>query len=333
MGTLEQSTNNDPDVVLYIEHSGIGNTVLSTPLLKAVRLLKPHCHLYVHCWNRSVRAFEGLEFIDSCFVTPPSYLTNPLRSNIDYLIVSPVGALANIVSSFVNTTKHLLRINVGPFWAKHEAEYKFDIAKQLGFIGPMPPCSFATFDCNVEKAESWLKSTGFNTFICINASFLKTGHWHLKGWDRYAELLTQLNVKYPEYNYVFIGTKEDRGDADRIINGAHIKDGKCFNLCGKSDDIKDTAAVMLQSDLVIGNDGGLQHIAAALGVPTVTIFLFTNIIKNRPLGPLSHIAANDCDKRLTCQHHIELIDVCSQNGCMSVSVDKVMEKVGMALDK
>jgi ADP-heptose:LPS heptosyltransferase len=90
---------------------------------------------------------------------------------------------------------------------------------------------------------------------------------------------------------------------------------------------------MLQSDLVIGNDGGLQHIAAALGVPTVTIFLFTNIIKNRPLGPVSYVAANDCDNRLTCQHHIELIDVCSQNGCMSVSVDKVMEKVGMALDK
>ena len=44
-----------------------------------------------------------------------------------------------------------------------------------------------------------------------------------------------------------------------------------INLAGNTD-LLQAAAILAQSQLFIGNDSGLGHIAAAAGTPTVTVF-------------------------------------------------------------
>lgn len=51
------------------------------------------------------------------------------------------------------------------------------------------------------------------------------------------------------------------------------------------------AEAVCQARLYIGNDGGMTHLAAALGVPTVALFGPTDPAIWRPLGPHVHVAA------------------------------------------
>lgn len=349
-----------PETIVYVEHSGIGNMVLSTPLLKALRQLKPNAQICVHTWDRSVRALEGADFVDVISTKHPQLLINSIKRKIDHVLVSPVGAMKEVVQIFANYAHKTYSINIGPFYGKHEAEYKLDLARYLGYKGPLPPCEFPIFEDNLFNANAAWDANGLmhTPFFCINASFLKSDHWNAKHWGdtQYTKLLIELHKIYPDHMFVFVGSKDDEGDADRIsanmeptrsMDKEHRPIEECLgevpeklirNSCGKFNDIKDSAAFISKSVLVIGNDGGLQHIAAAMGVPTLTIFTFTNPIKNRPLSSNSHVVLNPCNDRIKCQHlpwntfrrneYGEYEDSpCYKNDCLKVSVEKVVAKI------
>jgi heptosyltransferase-1 len=51
-------------------------------------------------------------------------------------------------------------------------------------------------------------------------------------------------------------------------------------------DLLELTALLGSAALVIGGDTGPVHLAASLGVPTLAVFLTTDAIRNRPLGPI-----------------------------------------------
>jgi len=59
-------------------------------------------------------------------------------------------------------------------------------------------------------------------------------------------------------------------------------------LTGKTD-LKKAVAILDKADLLITNDTGPAHIAAALGRPTLVIFGPTNPLTTRPLSPAAEI--------------------------------------------
>jgi len=347
--------------IVFVENSGLGNLVLSTPMLKAIKMIKPNCELIVLTWNRSASVLEGANFIDLLLtIEQGNIILNNFQPYIDHLLISPVGALTQIVDVLKPYSKKCYQINPGSFWGKHEAEYKLDLAKQMGYKGSLLPCEVPIFDYNIENANAVIQTNDLinKPFFCINASYLKNDHWNIKHWGnyQYTRLLIELNKLYPDHYFVFVGAKEDKGDADRInanMNPTRNMDkNDCFteeflgdvpeelvkNVCGAFNDIKDSAAFISKSVLLIGNDGGLQHIAAALNVSSVTIFTFTNPIKNRPLSSKSYLIMNPCNERIKCQHlpwnnfkrndYGEYRDSsCYKNGCLNVPVDKVITKV------
>jgi len=65
---------------------------------------------------------------------------------------------------------------------------------------------------------------------------------------------------------VLVGTESERDAGDNIASGR----GRVINLCGRTD-IATAAAVMARAKLFIGNDSGLAHLAAAVGIPLVVL--------------------------------------------------------------
>ena len=125
----------------------------------------------------------------------------------------------------------------------------------------------------------------------------------MKRWDKFPELASKfhdvaivgtqmdLSVKYsrlyPEWIKKRFGKGLGRkGRLTRILNffskkynwdntfPSHVK-----NYIGKLS-LADTAALISQSGAFVGNDGGLAHVAAGVGVKTVIIFGPTDVSKN-----------------------------------------------------
>ncbi|HXG64908.1 MAG TPA: glycosyltransferase family 9 protein, partial [Blastocatellia bacterium] len=65
-------------------------------------------------------------------------------------------------------------------------------------------------------------------------------------------------------------------------------------LAGRTN-IAELKAVLACASLVISNDTGAAHVAAALGVPTVVIFGPTEHISTRPLSDLAAVVRRDVE--------------------------------------
>ena len=91
--------------------------------------------------------------------------------------------------------------------------------------------------------------------------------------------------------------------------------------------LRGTASLIKKSRLIIGNDSGLLHIAAAVGTPIVMIAGPTNIARSQPVSPLLHIVT----KGLECQpcyttFNDEKASSCPHRNCLEeITVDEVWE--------
>ena len=115
-----------------------------------------------------------------------------------------------------------------------------------------------------------------------------------KKWpiENFAALAEKIDAKY-RCSIVAVGAESDKAIAENLKAAAqtHI-----VNLAGKTN-IAQLVAVLAGAKFVVSNDTGPAHIAAALGVPMVLIFGFTNPSRVGPYGRDNTIAAVDADKR------------------------------------
>ena len=82
----------------------------------------------------------------------------------------------------------------------------------------------------------------------------------------YAELAQHLHAQ--GYAVWLIGSPKDKDVADKIVA---LGNQQVINLCGNTD-LVEAIALMACADLVVSNDSGLMHIAAALNRPLLAIF-------------------------------------------------------------
>jgi ADP-heptose:LPS heptosyltransferase len=326
--------------IVLISHSGIGNLIHTTPCLKALRSKYEEAEITLLTWPRAARILEEWSTVNVSCEHPATFCQ---RERPDIVLLAPTGAIWH--PSWDHVAHQVLRVAPGKKWIKHEVEYLMDFAYQLGYKGQIPEPQIHLDRTNHVVALTTMDRLGLRMkkFICLNIGYLKTEHWPLKHWgnDEYTILISELsnNKEWAKYEVVLVGSKEDKADGDKIIEGLNNellgdydhnlwKNSLPRNLCGAFNDIKDTAALINMSKLVVGNDGGLMHVASALQVPTVTIFTFTNPIKNKPFytdKSLGRIVMVPCEDRISCQHG--QWQKCDQKGCLNVPVKEVFDVI------
>ena len=74
-------------------------------------------------------------------------------------------------------------------------------------------------------------------------------------------------------------TSRSRERAVAAVAGAGL-----IRLAGRTPDLLTLTGVLAQADLVVSNDTGPMHVAAALGAPTLALFGATDPVVSGPLG-------------------------------------------------
>jgi lipopolysaccharide heptosyltransferase II len=112
-----------------------------------------------------------------------------------------------------------------------------------------------------------------------------------KRWPagNYAELISSLISQ--KHTVLLLGGKDDIEISNEVKQ--HIS-GTVFDFTGKTD-ILQAAALIQRCRLFVGNDSSLLHIAAALGIPTVSIFGPTNPEYFAPRGEKHIVIKSDAN--------------------------------------
>jgi heptosyltransferase-2 len=100
------------------------------------------------------------------------------------------------------------------------------------------------------------------------------------------------------YAVWLIGSAKDKEVSDKIIS---LGNPQCLNLCGKTD-LTDAIALLSCAQMVISNDSGLMHLAAALDRPMLALFgssspLFTPPLSSHAKILYLHLECSPCFKR------------------------------------
>lgn len=88
-----------------------------------------------------------------------------------------------------------------------------------------------------------------------------------------------------------VGSPKDHAVAETIARGAA---GACINLCGKTD-IAEATDLLAASRLVVTNDSGLMHVAAAVGRPVIALYGSSSPQFTPPLSADAHILKLDIE--------------------------------------
>ncbi|MBN2189654.1 MAG: glycosyltransferase family 9 protein [Candidatus Aureabacteria bacterium] len=122
----------------------------------------------------------------------------------------------------------------------------------------------------------WFKPGTKGPKVC----FMPGSQWPSKRWDveNYRKLVFFLRDKV-DARMIITGTADEEEIGNRIAYGCE----KAVNLCGKTDMLS-LAGILSLSDLVITNDNGAMHLAAALGKKMICFYGPSSPERTGPVG-------------------------------------------------
>lgn len=147
--------------------------------------------------------------------------------------------------------------------------------------------------------------------------------------ERFAELIRRVLAAHDNALVLIMGSPGERAEAADLA--AQCGDDRCIAFAGHSA-LSDLPALYGLAAVMITNDSGPAHFAAASGLPTIVLFGPETPNLYRPLGSSIPIYAGlACSPCVSASNHRK--SACTDNVCMrSISVDQVFDLVTEVLN-
>jgi heptosyltransferase II len=131
--------------------------------------------------------------------------------------------------------------------------------------------------------------------LCAGAEYGPAKRWPVESYAASAREISEQT----DCEWVLFGAQ---GDVALTTELAELMNGECLNLAGKTS-LHQLVEELRKCTLLLTNDTGTMHLAAALGVPTVAIFGSTEPDWTGPLGTQHtvlrrHVECSPCFKRV-----------------------------------
>ncbi|MFC1539207.1 glycosyltransferase family 9 protein [Candidatus Latescibacterota bacterium] len=310
-----ESNDIQPDTINRIlvvrQDSRLGNLVLMSPLLSAIKAAVPHAELDVLISEGFEEVLTGNPNVDKVIVfkkkrarfMPWSYffLINDLRKK-EYDMAIDVSdgyhfSLNNILLTAFSGAYYRLGYDRGdaksflniliplPPKNTHMIDAIRGLAEKISPVVGEFPMMYYLSDKDRAFADTWLNNRDiheFDSFFAIHPG----GKGHKK-WsaENYAALIDKIDEAVG-VKIIVIGGNAEREAINIIKNRAKTRFDILENV-----KVGEMAAVIERCDIFISGDTGPMHVSAALGRPTVALFISSNYFVYGPRGMNSRVVA------------------------------------------
>lgn len=298
--------------ILAVVVAGIGDLVLASPALRSLRNGHPDAEIHLLTNAAAMPIAEGYGFVDRAWAFP---IRDVLRDRKGMRDVSDTvrrlrgerfDAIVNLfhVDSFKGAMRMGLmfraigaRERIGQdangfgcfltekiprdvFGGRHVVESMLEIAARAGGVADGRGLEVNwSEEARKKFRDAFEDGAKGKIFVGINPG----GDRKTKRWmpERFAGVADRLAERYGARIVVFGGPGEERY-ADKIAGA--MRKGDAMNLSGRLS-LTESAYVFSRMRLMITNDSGPMHIAAAAGTPLVCIFGADDPNRTRPWAP------------------------------------------------
>ena len=291
--------------ILVIRRDNIGDLILTTPLINALRLRFPEAWIGALVNSYNARVLEANPDLDEVFVytkakhrgsasiwsaywSTLSLILRLRKLRVDYAILASPAASskaqmfarrinARTIVGFGESTSPGYGLTVGAAGPLHEVEEAFRIAPLFGITGPPSRTAVFANEREVATARSMVTTAlpGHSTLIGVHISARKMKQRWPAG--KFVEFLRQLVDLQPDLAFVLFWSP---GESDSPTHpGDDAKAHQILEQLGSfpimpfpTNTLSDLFAGLAVCDQVICSDGGAMHVAAALGKPILCFF-------------------------------------------------------------
>jgi heptosyltransferase II len=300
--------------ILIVRTDRIGDVVLTTPAIKAMRQSYPGSRISVLVTPATYDLVNGNPYVDEILVDDRQgrhkgllgflRLAREIRSKrFDLAVIFHTKRRYNLACYAARIPCRLGYKNekfgfllsfplkdIRPLGEKHEAEYCMDVLKAIGVESD----DLDIFVPAQKEAEGWVldwmqeNNLKPNEFMVIHPGASDPA----KCWPaaNFALLMDRLKERY-DLKIVLIGSPQTMPLVVEILQKTRKPSGT-LNLTGKTS-LAQTVSLLRRARLLISNDSGPVHVAAGVGSSVISLFLRDlpgiNAERWKPLGPKGFI--------------------------------------------
>jgi len=312
--------------ILFIKPSSLGDIVHALPTLAALRQHYPQAHIAWLVKRQWAGLLERVEGIDRVWAVGPGmagWLSElpRLRAERFDLAVDLQGLFRSALMArlagcpvrigFANGREgspffYSLRVGV-PAQEMHAVDRYLLVSDALGAARPATPqFRFTVSPADRERVSDVLGRAGVRAgspWIAVHVS----ARWPTKRWplESFAAVADRLHEEGAG-PLVLIGGPDDRADAQTMQ--ALVKTSSIIDVTGLTQ-LGLLPALLQAASVLVTNDSGPLHVAAAVGTPVVALFGPTSPVRTGPYGTqhrvLTHpLPCSPCFSR-RCTHAID----------------------------
>jgi predicted lipopolysaccharide heptosyltransferase III len=335
-----------PNRILLIRLSSLGDVVLTSPAIRAVRQHFPQAYIAMLVGKQSADVVSENPHLSEIITYDRKSekknkghesLTEEMRRLIDqlrqrefYLTIDfqrkfRTSLLAYLSSAKCRVGYHqplgiLCTVRVADKVNKHAIDRNLDLLRAIGIHTDDRTLELFISDKDREYAEQFLDNEGISEERPKIGLFPGAG-WELRQWmpQRFA-VVGDLAAERLGANVLIFG---GQNEADLVAEVAGYMKSNPVTIAGHLK-IRQLAALIEKCDVFVTNDTGPMHISVAMKTPTIALFGPGNHRKFQPIGE----AHTTIRHPVPCNPCKQFTNKCKDNICMkSISVDEVWEAV------
>ncbi len=299
--------------ILVIAPSWVGDCMLMQPMLMRLAQRHPDCRMDVLAPPWTAALLRAMPEVHDVIINPFPHgalqlgaryrLGRQLRAaHYDQAIVLPNSLKSALVpffagiplrTGFVGESRYVLLNDARkldktalPLMVERFAQ----LAEEPG--GTIPhPLAYPRLEVSAARRDATLHKLGITlakpvAAFCPGAEYGPAKRWPVAYFADIAQRLHQQG-----YAVWLIGSGKDKAVAEEI---SQLAGGHALNLCG-STALDDAIALLSCAKLVISNDSGLMHLAAALDRPMLALFGSSSPQFTPPLSAQAHVLKLDIE--------------------------------------
>ncbi len=329
--------------ILLIQLGDIGDVVLTLPAIRALKENFPRANIIVAVREKAKELIEDCPWAAGVvsineekrswmaeLFHQREFFRNLRKSNFDMAIDMKTGDRGAILAFLSGARQRMgLYAHDGKLWrnrvfthlalpyqapGRHMAQHYLSLLDVYGIRTDHVWPEHHPSEARLREAQTLLRNEGVpydRPIVAVQPFSL----WKYKEWSskNYAGLINWLISNY-NVSVIITGSREERTKADGLTKECPLN---TYNLAGKTS-IGTLGAVFKNCKMFIGVDSAGMHIAAAVGVPTVSIFGPSSTIDWAPRGVQHRFVRKD----LPCIP-------CQNKGCEDSETSRCLDELSL----
>ncbi|MDD5069953.1 MAG: lipopolysaccharide heptosyltransferase II [Candidatus Omnitrophica bacterium] len=329
-----------PKKILIVRTDRIGDVVLSTPVIANLRRQFPEAHIAFMCRPYTKELLEENPYLnelivydkhgkDKTFLSTVKFIKKIRARSFDLALILHPTNRAHIITFFAGIKRRIgwnskagwlltdRLENIKHLGVLHERDYTLSLLESVGVKVDDRRLTVVVKDQAEKRVKALLLEKGVGAtdkILLVNPSAsCPSKRWPI---DHFAEMINFVK-DHAQVKVVLVSDKADKHFSDKLVSCCDLID-----LRGAVS-LSELAALINYSDILVSNDSGPVHIAAALNRPVISIFgradKGLSPDRWRPLGENSYFfhkdvgctecLAHNCQKGFVCLRSVSPEDV------------------------